>query len=446
MIFSLVSIGLMIVELLSAELLFSKFMKKRSMFLLRFIGCVILIFTISFFAIFIFSVVNDRDFNYNGTNELIDSLFKFFLYVGIFMMTAFTFKYSFDESMRTILFYCSGGYALQHICWNINVFINLIPSADVYFSGNPYMVFLPELGLCLVIYTLIYFLLIKNRTRPDLIKDLNNKVFLFIMVLLVCILITRFTSDVKETNLYTKIGEVAGAILNCTFILIFLFDMTDKDKAKNEVEVLKSIMKREKEQYKLTKENIEIINLKCHDLKHQIQALRNNASEKHIKQIEDAVMFFDSSYKTGNDVLDVILTDKSLLCEQNNITFTCIVKGEELSFMDEMDIYSLFGNAISNAFERVSTIKGKDKRCISLNVRKEGYSLSIHIENFYEGEIKFENGLPTTDKDKDYHGYGMKSMNYIAHKYNGYMNVSTEDNIFSVDFIIPLPETDKEIK
>ncbi|MDE5729847.1 MAG: ATP-binding protein, partial [Clostridia bacterium] len=159
---------------------------------------------------------------------------------------------------------------------------------------------------------------------------------------------------------------------------------------------------------------------------------------QYIKKIEEAVMFYDAAAKTGNNVLDVILTEKSLLFERNNITFTCVVRGEDLSFMDEMDIYSLFGNALSNAFEKVSLIKDADRRCISLSVRKEGESLSVHMENFYDGEILFEDGLPATNKNKDYHGYGIKSMDFIARKYNGYMNITTDDGIFCVDFVFPL--------
>lgn len=136
---------------------------------------------------------------------------------------------------------------------------------------------------------------------------------LFLTVILVCIFISRFTNDIAERDIFTRIAESAAAILNCAFILAFLLDMTDKDRANTQLLVMKDIMRREKEQYEFTKENIELINLKCHDLKHQIHALRENASEPYIKKIEDAVMFYSAAAKTGNDVLDVILTEKSLL-------------------------------------------------------------------------------------------------------------------------------------
>lgn len=53
--------------------------------------------------------------------------------------------------------------------------------------------------------------------------------------------------------------------------------------------------------------------------------------------------------RTGNETLDIVLTDKLLYCEKNNVTITCIADGKSLSFMSEEDIYSLFGNALDNA-------------------------------------------------------------------------------------------------
>ncbi len=38
-----------------------------------------------------------------------------------------------------------------------------------------------------------------------------------------------------------------------------------------------------------------------------------------------------------------------------------MANGRDLAFMDSMDIYSLFGNALSNAIESVSKIE-EDKR------------------------------------------------------------------------------------
>lgn len=66
--------------------------------------------------------------------------------------------------------------------------------------------------------------------------------------------------------------------------------------------------------------------------------------------------------------------------------------------------------------------------------------MSIHIENYFDGQVKFIDGLPSTSKaDKHYHGYGMRSMRLIAEKYGGGLNVAVQNDLFSLDIVIHVP-------
>lgn len=65
--------------------------------------------------------------------------------------------------------------------------------------------------------------------------------------------------------------------------------------------------------------------------------------------------------KTGNKVLDTVLTTKSLYCNKHGIIFTCVADGTLLDFMDVMDICSIFGNALDNAIECEMKIPEKEK-------------------------------------------------------------------------------------
>ena len=65
--------------------------------------------------------------------------------------------------------------------------------------------------------------------------------------------------------------------------------------------------------------------------------------------------------------------------------------------------------------------------------------MGIHIENYCENELKFRDGLPISTKgDDNYHGFGMKSIQYVVEKYGGNLVVNLEDKIFSVDIIFPV--------
>ena len=433
---------LMVLEIMAAEFIFGRFLERRVFFWARFLGAVGICLAVTVWIEVIYTLVTDREFIYGSANHLGDSVFKIVYYLVIFALTVCAMKFSYKASTWLILFYCSGGYAMQHIAANIAALLRIVPPVAVFLQQLPWFSYVIEVLCCAAVYVVLYFLVVRNRAPQQKVKDLRKKVLLSLCVVFICIGISRITTDDASRGTIAYIAESISAIVNCVLILVVLFNVEDKDKAEIDLEIMTELLHREKEQYRLSKENIDLINIKCHDLKHQIKALRENASEHYIRKIEDAVMFYDAVSKTGNDVLDVILTEKTLQCEQYKICFTCVAKGESLSFMEDMDIYSLFGNALSNAIEHVRLIGDEDKRCISVNVQTTGKFLSVHIENFFEGEMEFKDGLPVTSKDSDYHGFGMKSMDYIAKKYNGVMSISAEDGLFALDFIFPLEERD----
>lgn len=57
--------------------------------------------------------------------------------------------------------------------------------------------------------------------------------------------------------------------------------------------------------------------------------------------MEDEIRQYEAQNKTGNKVLDTVLTSKSLYCAKHGITFTCVADGTLLDFMDIMDICSI---------------------------------------------------------------------------------------------------------
>ena len=202
------------------------------------------------------------------------------------------------------------------------------------------------------------------------------------------------------------------------------------------------LLRQEQEQHRMSRAAVEVINRKCHDLKHQISALRHMSSEEQersIGQLEKAVMIYDSFPKSGNDDLDIILAEESLQAEKLGVRLHCIADGARLSFMGTEDLYSLMGNALDNAIEGAAGEESPAKRIVTLNISAQGSLLSVHVENPCARAPIFADGLPVTTKsDKDYHGYGVRSMRYIAEKYGGAMTSGWEDGVFLLDIVFPL--------
>jgi sensor histidine kinase regulating citrate/malate metabolism len=119
---------------------------------------------------------------------------------------------------------------------------------------------------------------------------------------------------------------------------------------------------------------------------------------------------------------------------------TCSLGKTDFSFVEELDLYSLFQNALSNAINAVSALPEGTERFITLSAMRDGNTLSIHMENPCREDIDFVDGLPQTRDDPDWHGFGMKSMNRIAEKYNGMLTVEQRGRLFLLDILLLAPE------
>ena len=428
---------LMAFEILLAEFLFAYKFPRKNYFWLRFLGSGFCTIYITVWIEILYGIFTGTNFNYEATGSLPVILFKIAYYIVIFAMTIFCFWFSFQEPMTIVFVTCSLGYAMQFFASNLGSLLLLLGDDFESRWKETYTILVLILTRALVYFVITFFMIRKHPRWDESDKTSFSKIALFSLVILMCIGLSRLANDDVNRSLWAKIVEPICFMLVSTLIIAFQFSLAENENINKELASTQALLHQEREQYALSKESIEIINEKCHDLKHQIAALRENSSEKNIAEIEKAVMIYDSSLKTGNDALDILIAEKKLQCDAKGIKFTSVVNGEILSFLDDMDLYSLFGNAISNAIESVSALSDPEKKHIALKVRKVGSMVSIHIENYYEGNIVFEDGLPKTKKDENFHGFGMKSMKRIVDSYHGTLSVTAQDHLFQLDILFP---------
>ena len=226
--------------------------------------------------------------------------------------------------------------------------------------------------------------------------------------------------------------------------IMYAYHMQRVDlRRRTELSSMENILQNQYIQYQQSREAMELINYKYHDLKHHIIALRaedNDEKRKaYLDQMEEELQNYEAAQKTGNQVLDTLLTTKTLFCKKNHISMTCVVDGSLLDFMDVMDICSIFGNALDNAIECEKQIGDQEKRLIHVNMFRQKNFLIIRFENYCEEPVLFERGLPVTTKEEaEFHGYGLKSLWRTVHKYKGEVQIDVEDGWFSLKILIPL--------
>lgn len=319
------------------------------------------------------------------------------------------------------------------------------------FFGNSNVLF--EIFLLVIIYsglfTLIWFL--EKRHIPNEGK-LNIKPRELWSTVIIGAAVFGI-SNLSFVTLRTPFsGQYAQDILNIRtlvdlggFAILYAYHIQLKElRINHELKAVQNILQSQYSQYQQSKESIEIINYKYHDLKHQILTLRaeEDADKRnaYLTKMENEIKFYEAQNKTGNHVLDTVLASKSMYCIKNEITLTCVADGTLLNGMNVVDISTIFGNALDNAIEYEKEVGEKEKRLIHVSVFSQKGFLMIRFENYFEGDLKFEGDLPaTTKKDTYYHGYGLKSIRYSVQKYDGVVNVGQKDNWFDLKILIPLP-------
>ena len=212
--------------------------------------------------------------------------------------------------------------------------------------------------------------------------------------------------------------------------------------AEKELRNIHSMLKAQYDKYRNYQSTFEVINMKYHDLKHQIAGLRAEMSDderkKWIDSLEQELESYSPELETGNSVLDTLIAGKMMNCRANNIKITCVADGDILDFMHVADICTIFGNALDNAIESVTLISDPEKRLIHLSLSQKKNFVLIQINNYCENTITMKNGYPVTTKaDKGNHGFGLKSIRYTVEKYHGTLNFDLNDNWFELKMLIP---------
>lgn len=202
-----------------------------------------------------------------------------------------------------------------------------------------------------------------------------------------------------------------------------------------ELEAMDNVLHHQYEQYQQSRESIRLINRHCHDLKMQIAAIRaeQDPGKKAaaLDEMESGIRMYEAQNKTGNAVLDTLLTAKSLYCQQHDINLTCVADGHLLDFMPTGDICTMVGTALDNATESVQTLRDPEKRLIRVAIYAQHGFVMLRFENYCEEKVELDaDGMPP-------HGYGVRTVRAAAEKYGGTVTVHCDDNWFILRILLP---------
>ncbi|MBQ9188306.1 MAG: sensor histidine kinase [Clostridia bacterium] len=225
------------------------------------------------------------------------------------------------------------------------------------------------------------------------------------------------------------------AILVCfLFALGLLLGLIKWNRLGTELTVTEQLLLREKRYYRQSKANVESVNRMLHDLKHRLNDIGDKLTTEELNDLRRAMALYDANIKTGNEVLDTILYEKQLYCQQNGVRLTCMADGALLKSVSPSLLYSLFDNAIDNAMEAVLRLDDPESRLVALTVSREGEAAEIVVRNLYDPA---SDAAVTAKADKNRHGYGIASMKTAAERCGGTLMIDRADGIFTLTVRIP---------
>lgn len=343
----------------------------------------------------------------------------------LFLLAALLVWVCYDVPPREAVYCAACAYLMEHISYCILNLLN-VPLGTLTDYGQP---------VYFLVYLLVYFTVFRIFSRRMVenghyVTSAVDSALLTISVMAVVAVMSSLASLYGFVTLHS-----VYALFCCLYVLYGQLKNQKQLMLQSRLTAERELWKQRKAQYELSRETIDIINRKCHDLRHQVAALRqiSDSSRKSqaIDAIEQSVMIYDALVDTGNDILDTVLTEKSLLCRRSGIELTCGLDGTLLAFLDPVDLYTLFGNAIDNAIEALEKLP-EERRFLRISALKRAGLLLVQFENPYEGNLTLTDGLPSTSKTQEpgYHGFGLGSIQAIAEQYHGTMRLETDGGVF----------------
>jgi two-component system sensor histidine kinase AgrC len=185
-----------------------------------------------------------------------------------------------------------------------------------------------------------------------------------------------------------------------------------------------------------------------HDFKNHIICIENLLKEdKHklaidyIRDLKNEAFETYTWIKTGNDVVDAILNQKRSEGNSKNIKMNMKVSIPKDINMEPLDLCTILGNALDNSIEANEKIEDISRRYINVIMNPYKDYLFIEISNpSIFNPIGEDGKLRTTKKDKENHGFGIKSIKQVVEKYDGMLNYEYQDGQFILNIMLPFCE------
>lgn len=164
-----------------------------------------------------------------------------------------------------------------------------------------------------------------------------------------------------------------------------------------------------------------------HDIRRHLQSIAylNTQGEKekiasYIDQIIQSSELQDSVRVCDNDLLNTIIIRFKQQCKKSDTSLMTDIRSKCIDFLSEHDITTLFSNLLENAVESTKNIPNSFIELAVTPHINENLTIITMINSCSKNPFSANSQrLVSTKQNKWQHGYGIKSIQRIAKKYDG---------------------------
>ncbi|MCI8666848.1 MAG: GHKL domain-containing protein [Dorea sp.] len=295
---------------------------------------------------------------------------------------------------------------------------------------------------CALLLRLLFWLaawLILRKYLVQIMKELTVKMWMLVDILLLAPMVSIFTIIYFMPEEIAIVYPICGAAIFSSFGGIYLAAYISNT-LKAEYDARELHMKLEYLHDKVGEE--ERVRSIYHDMKNHLlvlQAQDGHSQEigESIEKLKEEIEDYEAYYHTGNDFLDIIIRDKLRKAKEKQIDFQAVIRFEAGSFMEPLDISTIFGNALDNAIEASEKVS-ESMRLITAKASRIHDMLVVAVEN--NMMLDLPKYAKTSKEDIFLHGFGLSNIRKAAEKYDGQCTTKAKDGKFVLKVMIPIPE------
>lgn len=234
------------------------------------------------------------------------------------------------------------------------------------------------------------------------------------------------------------LAAAGAAVISVILTLLILKNKYDKRLS----DFQDSVLKKQRDEVQNIYQTMRAWRHDYHNHMQTIKALLSMGKKQELSEyldnLEKDLDSIDIAIRTGNVSLDAILSSKVSIARKNFIDVNCTAKVPENLKISDVHLCAIVGNLMDNAIEACEKITaGAAQKFIRVYIGLFKSQLYISVTNSTCEKYRRRLSELVTSKLGE-HGFGLRRIDKIAEKYDGYVNRKNEPGVFATEVMLPL--------